>query len=195
MHKQTLSRLALSVLVLTGATAAQAADPVQWTLGSGGNGHYYLYVDNNVTWQDALAAASTMTWAGLQGHLATITSAGEDNFAGATAAGGRLAWIAASDDGHEGSWTWRAGPESGQALTYFNWSPGEPNNCCNGENYVHLNWGAGGSWNDHGGPGNNINQANGYLVEFSAPVPEPTSALLSALGLGALVVRRRLQSR
>ena len=94
-----------------------------------------------------------MTWAGLQGHLATITSAGEDNFAGATAAGGRLAWIAASDDGHEGSWTWRAGPESGQAaLTYFNWSPGEPNNCCNGENYVHLNWGAGGSWNDHGGP-------------------------------------------
>lgn len=60
---------------------------------------------------------------------------------------------------------------------------------------MHLNWGAGGSWNDHGGPGDNVAFANGYLVEFSAPVPEPTSVLLSALGLGALVVRRRLQGR
>ncbi len=180
-------RSALAVALAAVAATTAQADPVQWQVSNGGNGHYYLYVADAVTWEQALAAAAATSWQGMQGYLATVTGAGEDSFvAGASVANGSLAWIAASDDGAEGSWTWRAGPENGQALSYFNWAPGEPNNCCGGENYVHLNWGAGGSWNDHGGPGN-PGQVNGYLVEFSAPVPEPTSAALLLLGGAALL--------
>ena len=157
-----------------------------WTVQSGGNGHCYAFVNQNVDWATALALAGDTAHEGVTGHLATLTSAEENAFAALTVAQGALAWVAGSDDGTEGSWTWRAGPEAGMAFGYTNWAPGEPNNCCNGENYLHVNWGAGGSWNDHGGPGN-PGQVNGFLIEFSAmPVPEPMTGLLLLSGLGAI---------
>lgn len=173
--------------------AAQAA-PVLWSSASGGNDHYYLFVETNVTWDAAFAAAQGMTFLGMTGYLATVTSEAENRFASVTAAGGVLAWLGASDDGTEGSFTWRDGPEVGQALTYTNWNPGEPNNCCGGENYLQTNFGGVMGWNDHGGPGN-AGQANGYLVEFSGTpntVPEPASlALVMAAGLAGVGVARR----
>lgn len=172
------------------ATTARAADPVQWDVAAGGNGHYYLFMADAVSWQDALAAAAASSWQGRAGYLATITSAPEDSFVGATVAAGELAWISAADDGEEGNWTWRAGPETGQALGYFNWAPGEPNNCCGGENFAHLNWGASGAWNDHGGPGN-PGQVNGYVIEYAAAVPEPASAALMLAGAALLAGLRR----
>lgn len=161
--------------------------PVQcWSVVSGGNGHCYAYVNQAVDWATALALASDTSHEGVTGHLATLTSASENAFAALTVAQGALAWVAGSDDGAEGSWTWRAGPEAGTAIGYTNWAPGEPNNCCNGENFLHVNWGPGGTWNDHGGPGN-PGQVNGFLVEFSAvPVPEPMTGLLLMSGLAAL---------
>jgi expansin (peptidoglycan-binding protein) len=51
------------------------ASPVQWA----GNGHYYEYIDAPlISWTAANAAANGLTYAGLSGHLATITSAEED---------------------------------------------------------------------------------------------------------------------
>jgi hypothetical protein len=137
---------------------------------------------------------------GMPGYLATIVSDGENRFAAATAAAGNLAWVGGSDDGDEGTWTWRSGPEaglvfwdSGATLVYANWNPGEPNNCCGGENFLHINFAAPLGWNDHGGPGN-PGQLNGYLIEYSpaAPgVPEPGTLALLLASAGAVGVARR----
>jgi len=177
-------------LAAAAATTAHAADPVQWDVAAGGNGHYYLYVADALSWQEALAAAAATTWQGRAGYLATITSAAENSFVGASVADSRLAWISASDDGSEGNWTWRAGPEGGQALGYTNWAPGEPNNCCGGENFAQLNWLSTGAWNDHGGPGN-PSQLNGYVIEYAAAVTEPASAALMLAGAALLAGLRR----
>lgn len=173
-----------SWLMLAAASAFMplaGAQPVQWA----DNGHYYEFIATPVTWAEALNLAAGMSHLGLAGHLATATSAAENAFISVTVGGNQLGWLAASDDGSEGSWTWRAGPEAGQALTYFNWSGGEPNNCCNGENYLHTNWAPGGLWNDHGGPGN-ATHVNGFFVEFSSAVPEPGTWLMMVLGLAAI---------
>lgn len=94
-------------------------------------------------------------------------------------------------DGDEGRWTWRAGTEAGQGLGYTNWAPGEPNNCCGGENSAHLNWQSSGEWNDHGGPGN-PGQLNGYVIEYAAAerfrslcaTPAPPDAGVASCGPG-----------
>lgn len=188
-------RKALAAALFAAGLAGQAvvAAPVQWTVASGGNGHYYEYVDDAATWGEALAGAASRSFMGMTGYLATLVDAEENRFASATVADGLLSWISGSDDGDEGNWTWRAGPEAGMALTYFNWAAGEPNNCCGGENFLQTNWGVL-TWNDHGAPGN-AGQRNGYLVEYSGEpdrLPEPASlALVLAAGAGVAAARRR----
>jgi len=190
MRKVLTAVLAASGLI--GFSAAQAA-PIQWTSGVGANGHYYEFVSGAFTWAEALADAASHNYLGMTGYLATAVNAEENQFVSIDVADGQLSWLAGSDDGNEAHWTWRAGPEIGQALTYFNWNPGEPNNCCGGENFLQTNWAIPAGWNDHGAPGN-AGQRNGYVVEFSAAngVPEPASIALALGGLlAAAGVRRR----
>ena len=180
---------------LSGFCGIAQSAPVQWTVGSGGNDHYYEYISTPATWQDAFNNANGSTYLGLQGYLATITSAAEDSFASGSVAGGQLAWLGGSDVQTEGLFRWVNGPENGQAFTYTNWSGGEPNNFFIGESYVQTNW-SGGRWNDHGAP-TFPNQANGYLVEYSAvgavPEPETYAMMLAGLGLLGFAARRRKQ--
>lgn len=189
-------RKLLATALLAAGLFGQAAqaDPVQWTIAAGGNDHWYEFIDVQVTWAEALAAAQAVTFNGMTGYLATVVDADENRFVATTVSEGTLAWLSGSDDGSEGNWTWRAGPEAGQALSFFNWNPGEPNNCCGGENFLQINWGGVGLWNDHGGPGN-AGQVNGYVIEFSAApnsVPEPASlALVMTAGLAGIGVARR----
>lgn len=174
--------IALGMLASTSVFAA----PVQWA----GNGHWYEFVSTSVTAPEAFAFAQASSFSGMQGYLATITSADENNFVSITLAGGSGAWIGGSDDGDEGNWTWRNGPEAGQAFTFTNWSGGEPNNCCGGENYVVTNWGYG-TWNDIG-PSAFPDYRSYYVIEYSAlPVPEPETYAMLLAGLGLVGFARR----
>jgi hypothetical protein len=189
MKKELISAALMALL----APMAAQAEPTQWV----GNGHYYEYIAGPVVWDAAFAAANASSYLGMQGYLATITSADENTFAAivaAAVAGGDPVWLGGSDAGADvNAWTWRNGPEAGQAFTFTNWNGGEPNNCCGGEDYLQINWLGLGLWNDHGGPGN-FTQANGYLVEYGGVVPEPGAWALMIAGLavvGRLARRQR----
>ena len=164
------------------------AAPVQWTVASGGNDHWYEYVDVNTDWDSAAALAAGMTHLGASGYLATITSAAEQLFLNTI--NSHIAWLGGSDRASEGNWEWVTEPGGSVALSYTNWSGGEPNNCCGGENYL-VGWWFGDTWNDLRP---NDTWGAGMLVEYSpAAVPLPASLPLlgAALGAVALIRRRR----
>lgn len=148
--------------------------------------HYYKYVPNfGITWTSAKIAAQTITYYGLQGYLATITSLEEAQIAGKQSSG--AGWIGGSDEQQEGIWKWVTGPEAGiifwnglsNGLTpnFANWNSGEPNSLGN-ENYAHITApGVGnlGSWNDLSNTGDTSGnyQPKGYIVEFGGMPGDP----------------------
>lgn len=181
-----------SLAALAAASAVQAA-PVQWTVGSGGNGHYYEFVSANVNQATALTAAAATSYLGKQGYLVTVTSQGEQDFLHGLST--TNAWIGAEYSNN--AWRWATGPEAGQSffgtaspdINYSFWNSSEPNGNA-GEPAVTMNWNAGtGQWNDWN-PGN----AASYFIEFSGGVPEPAAWAMMVGGfglLGAMSRRRR----
>ncbi|MCX5966535.1 MAG: PA14 domain-containing protein [Cyanobacteria bacterium] len=125
-----------------------------------GNGHYYAFTQEGVTWSEAYdsSAASTLDQLGSRGYLATVTSSGENDFItnysngtytygksgsspyyGATRIPG-YGFLAGTDDNgqgtSEGNWIWKGGPESG---TVFR---------SNGGNIGYTHWTSGQPNND-----------------------------------------------
>ncbi|MEM9484760.1 MAG: NF038122 family metalloprotease [Cyanobacteria bacterium P01_F01_bin.116] len=105
------------------------------------NGHTYLLTDTN-TWTEAQAYART-----LGGDLVTINDTAEDqwlkNIFGTTEA----LWTGFSDTETEGVWKWA----SGEAVTYTNWTPGQPDDYQGNQDYAVLSyvWGANSDqWDD-----------------------------------------------
>ncbi|WP_299337155.1 T9SS type B sorting domain-containing protein [uncultured Psychroserpens sp.] len=154
-------------------------------------GHYYLYVPSDgITWTGALNAAEDLTYFGLQGYLATLTSEEESQFAGEQSPG--TGWIGASDAGAEETWRWVTGPEAGTIFwmgsvngepvndEFSFWNAGEPNNFGD-EDYAHItdpSIGNIGSWNDlpnagdPGGPDSPY-YPRGFFVEFGGMPGDP----------------------
>lgn len=159
--------------------------------------HYYEFVPAiGITWTAARDAAAMRTFYGLQGYLATLTTAEEAALLGEQATG--AGWIGASDAAVEGQWRWVTGPEAGTLFwsgavngsttppyNYANWNTSEPNNS-GGEDYAHINapgQGFDGSWNDlsNTGASSGNYQPKGYLVEYGGMPGDPPAPNISAV--------------
>lgn len=154
------------LLALTVSLYSRAQNWIQWPRSDGGNGHYFALTVYATNWDAAQKQA--VSWGG---HLATITTAQEQNFINRTFLVGKFErlplWIGLFDRGGSGTFTqkWRmifGSPTNrfewvtGEPLSYTFWKPGEPNNTPPGEYYVTINWeysdpsrnGQKGNWND-----------------------------------------------
>ncbi|HZW04020.1 MAG TPA: Ig-like domain-containing protein [Anaerolineaceae bacterium] len=167
------------------------------------NEHFYQFVSApGITWSEAKTRAESRASYGqagypsgvygLQGYLATIASAGENQFLTDKVSGS--AWIGASDAAAEGVWRWVTGPEAGgqfwQGLgsatggysiggLYTNWNgTGEPNDSgTGGEDYAHMmSWTSpAGQWNDLPDAGGTGQYAStGYMVEYGGMPGDPS---------------------
>ena len=183
--------LPLIVVFLPMSTRGQS---VQWTTNSGGNGHFYeaVLAPNGITWANAQAAAASSG-----GYLATITSAGENNFVYGLISGNLSYWYVTGTESWgpwlgglqpagstepAGGWTW----VTGEPFAYQNWAGLQPNNNQN-ENRIQFHGhnapGGAATWNDLND--SNIQYVRAYIVEFVA-VPEPSTLSLFAAAIALL---------
>jgi len=183
------TRPAILGLVLTLGSAAANAAPTEFV----DNGHFYevilLNPGDNPDWDTANAAAASNTLNGAQGHLATITSAEEDEFIRVLAANAtKELWVGGfqPDKSAEpgGGWQWINGegviPATNPTTPeppYANWLNNEPNNLGNGEAHLGIglggNFGSGYGWNDEG----NLGNIGGYVVEYDIEVVEAATCV------------------
>ncbi|MBL8241451.1 MAG: PEP-CTERM sorting domain-containing protein [Bryobacterales bacterium] len=191
--------------------AALPAAPIQWTAAMGGNDNWYEYIPTvsifeSIDYDTARAASLGSTHMGMQGYLATVTSAPEQAFIEAFPilvgfGNTGSAWLGATTLSSPGTYRWVDGPEAGQAITYTNWLPSQP---VAGWEYLaqlrNLNTGATNGWVSLTAG----NRTFGYVIEYGdatidqpAPaggqVPEPASVTLAGAGLlgAALLLRRQ----
>lgn len=80
--------------------------------------HYYLLIEETVSWQNAQSRCHEMG-----GYLGCVNSAKENLLFHRLAGEGRYLWLGFSDDEKEGRWV----GTDGSVMKYENWQPGEPN--------------------------------------------------------------------
>lgn len=165
----TVVQSAVRFLLTAGAlTQPCLADPLQWQV----NGHFYDVINQNISWQGANAAAASMGFNGMSGHLVTVTSARENVWLTDTFGANRLHlhWLGGFQTTGSpepgGGWGWI----TGEPWSFTNWWPGEPNNLDQafGGNedaliFDHGTTASGKGWNDLN---QNNPEAAGYVVEF-----------------------------
>jgi hypothetical protein len=162
--------------------------PIQWTVGSGGNDHYYDAVSApaGISWSEALVAAFS---AG--GYLATITSSAENAFIYSNLVNNALYWnqepggsnlgpwlggYQTSDNGSQAAanWAW----VTAEAFSYTNWHSGEPNNFTGiAENFLSFKCSPtsgcrSGQWNDLP---DNISAFGTAVIAYVIEWDDPTS--------------------
>ncbi|MFM6833551.1 MAG: lectin-like protein, partial [Dolichospermum sp.] len=104
------------------------------------NGKFYL-LSNAGTWTQAQAQAVT-----LGGNLVTVNDAAENQFLVNTFGSTERLWIGLTDEVTEGTFKWA----NGEAVTYTNWSPGQPDNFGGVQDYAYINFQNPGKWDDAG---------------------------------------------
>ncbi len=145
------------------------------------NGHYYRLVSQGRNWTEAKQEAEWSTHAGLQGHLASVTSEAENDFiAGLGSVDGY--WLggfqAPGGSGPGENWQWI----TGEVFAYANWNSGEPNNAGDEDENALIYNSNEGQWNDlPKGEG-----AAGYVIEYdneiiavAAPTADPTPGTIA----------------
>jgi hypothetical protein len=129
---------------------------VQWRVEDGGNGHWYARINEHMEWEQSRLRAEQ-----LGGHLATLTTLAENDFVMPLCLPGEGAssWLGGKRIGENWAWV------TGEAWSFTNWAPGEPNNT-NGVEFFLISWIDGVTWNDGG-------QYSGtFIVEWDSDVIE-----------------------
>ncbi len=137
---------------------------------------YQVYKADGISWEQADTFATSVTIDGVVGHLATITSEGEDAFIDEQRVLAELpspeAWVGGTQTdgiGEPGAgWMWinNEGPISTPDFplpSYSNWLPDEPNDR-NTEKFLAVGLRGDFGWNDEQALGN----IGGFVVEFDA---------------------------
>jgi hypothetical protein len=173
LHFAQMAGLFVSVLLLSVVqTPAQAQ-----VIYNPANGHYYEIVVPNVllTWEGNKIDAHNRTHMGLRGHIATLTSAQEDQFITTnmpaavfyTLQLGAYQDLNAPDYSEPaGGWRW----VTGEPMIYTDWYQGGPNNAGGNENYMAFF--PNGQWNDYDG-----SSPGGYVMSTS-PTPIFSTTIL-----------------
>lgn len=101
------------------------------------NGHFYEFVSSRgIKWTDAKVAAEAMTFRGVNGYLATVTDAPENNFVSQSIPRASNVWLGGSDAGQEGVWKWETGPEKGTTFMTMTCATKTGDDACNGANVL-----------------------------------------------------------
>jgi len=203
-------------LLIAGTVGMASATPTQYSA----NGHYYEVVisTESTNWEQARTKAQESCFSGLNGYLATITSAEENAFVVSLLtldeSNWTNYWIGASQQPGEGEWSWI----TNESFTYTNWSIYEPNNGgMTGwgpqDSLVMYGYGAerdsvgevkAGQWDDGWAedgvdrwlhPGTPISYIVEYASSSPSPVPEPTTILLIGTGLVGFIGARRKKNK
>lgn len=127
------------------------------------DGHGYYKSNNSYLWPVARDIAKFIGGTKVNGHLATITSAEENNFVSALANVSSASWIGLFNTGRPGRFRW----VTNEDLVYTNWAPGEPNNYGGDKNNVlepYVSMYKNGAWNDE----NSVSLP--FIMEFEKPV-------------------------
>lgn len=188
-------------------TASALAAPVY----NSSNLHWYEAIAGEFDWSEARDAAESLPWIdGVQGHLATLTSAGEDTWVwGNLGVDLYRYYLGGFQDpdfdepnlaSYADGWQW----VTGETWAYTNWTSGKPNNLNNGvlgTDEDALAYWSTGEWNDLPdtkdifGPGG-TRYIQGYVAEFDTP--EPISSILFVIGgisLATVGYRKRRKAR
>ena len=134
-------------------------------------GHYYSVSTDALSWASSRSNAENLSYRGLKGYLATVTSAEENAFLvqlnQSSPVSTNHLWLGGSDASLEGTWKWISGPEANTVFflagdnavaadKYKNWNSDlQPNVWSPNEDYLvfysshHTDpYGTSGSWTD-----------------------------------------------
>jgi hypothetical protein len=161
MYMKILSILISVLLTLLISVNYAVATPVQYSE----NDHWYNAISGYITWDNAKTAAESSSYMGMQGHLATITSQGENKFIANSFPNDQQYWLGGfqkpgSSDPSKG-WQW----VTSEPWKFTSWASDKPNES-GGDAHALQVWYPNNKWgdfpNNYGG--------YGYIVEY-----EPTT--------------------
>ncbi len=197
-----MTRSLQCTIILMMLSSLVVAEPIEWPVSEGGNGHYYQLAYSPAIWSEAKSNAEVVTYIGekgnlaMKGHLATITSEDENTFilnAFKTKGFNSSSWIGGFQPPESseptGDWRW----VTGEPWEFTNWNRTEPNDSA-GEDCLAINLtDYPGQWADYHGGLNPEEQTpsvrSSYIIEYENSEPTTLSPLaVAGLLLLALVV-------
>ncbi len=179
-----------------GAKPSTATRTITFALGTAvsyqSNSHFYEYISGGSwTFTQAQTAAAQRSYFGMQGYLATVTSASESAYVSSKLNG--AGWMGASapvGSGFGRVISWVTGPEAGTPIctntssvvcpvingAYSNWAPNQPDNS---GFEPRIQFVANGTWNDL--PDNY--PLPGYVVEYGGMAGDPALSITASRNL------------